>query len=322
MGVVAGDHKAPRHRPAVVLPVKAQTGVQPLEHIPQEGGAGALLGAGAHLLVVEAGVHGDAVVILPLDHGLQGRVGALQVVQLGGGDELLRRPPDGGGGAAVEVHVGAQDGLLLHAQLLRQEPAVAVLPALPGGEQGQHVHLLVVGGPVVHIPVHVDGHAGDDEQIPVKGQEAGGDGASLPHQHTSGQGQGTVHPGGADHPAVALRVQLQVTALSLHLRHLLHLEGGGVAVGGGHLEMVVVQLSPHAEGDEGGAVAGGVVGPALLHRPFFRLPQPLETGGLQLPADLRHGVEAAGTPLNKVQNLSCSFLVHNFHLLISPAPAS
>ena len=70
MGVVAGDHKAAGHGAAVVFPVKAQAVVDPSQHIPEEGGAGALLGAGTHFLVVEAGVNGDAAVVFPLNHGL------------------------------------------------------------------------------------------------------------------------------------------------------------------------------------------------------------------------------------------------------------
>ena len=77
VGVVAGDHEALCHGPAVVLAGKAQAVVDARQHVPEERGAGALLCAGAHLLVVEAGEHVDAVGILGGDHGLRGSEGAL-----------------------------------------------------------------------------------------------------------------------------------------------------------------------------------------------------------------------------------------------------
>ena len=57
MGVVRRDQEAPGQSPAVMHP---HAGANPHERIRQEGGVGALLGVGAHLLVVKDTAHWDA----------------------------------------------------------------------------------------------------------------------------------------------------------------------------------------------------------------------------------------------------------------------
>lgn len=93
MGVVRRDQEAPGQSPAVMQP---HAGANPHERIRQEGGVGALLGVGAHLLVVKDTAHWDALPLPGLKEALQAGPGALQVVQGPGGEVLPLRAPDSG----------------------------------------------------------------------------------------------------------------------------------------------------------------------------------------------------------------------------------
>ena len=284
--------------------------MDPLEHVPQESGQSTLLGAGAHLLVVKTAAHVDPVGVVAVHQGLHGGIGALEVVQAGGRDELLLGAPQGGGHPGVEVQVTAHNVLRLHPQFLGDELIVAVLSTLPGGEQGEHVHLLVVLHAGIHVPVHVDGHVGDEQQVPVDVEKPGLHHVALAHQHSASQRQRPVQPAGADHAAVPFRVQLEIAALALELRLLLHLIAGRVAVGGGDLEVVVVQLLAHMEGNDGRAVAGDVILAPLFQSPAVALFQTLIPGLVQHLGELLHRVEAAGAMFNEVQHFTGCLLIH------------
>ena len=241
---------------------------------------------------------------MSLQKSLQSCKGALLVIQPAGGYKLLIAAPDSRPAAVVEIQVAAQDLALLHAQLLcRQLHQRAAALAC---KQRQQVNLLVELEAVVYLPIHMDGHIGDQHQVPVEIDEAGGNGpASLAHQDPPGDGEGAVHPGAADHAAVSLGIEPGVFAVYLQLRLLLDLEYRGVAVGGGDIEAVALQLRPHPEGDDAGAVAADIVALPLLQPPGAALQQLMAARAVQGGFQGGHSVEGGGISLDKGQHFLC-----------------
>ena len=169
-----------------------------------------------------------------------------------------------------------------------------------GAEQGNGVHVGLILHAVVGIAVHVDGHAGDHQQVAVDVHQLLRDAAALPDEQAARHGQGTVEPCGHQHPAVFLGVQTNV-AVAPQLRVFLELEGGGVAVGGGHHEPAGEGLR-HAEGDEAGAVAGDEIPPAGLQRPALPLGQGRIARRRQLGGGVGDNVVAAGAGGDEIQH--------------------
>ena len=178
--------------------------------------------------------------------------------------------------ARLTVHqeeVFAQDVLRRAAHAGRHLGVERATRQLACAHEGAQVHLAVEGLAVVDRAVEVDAEVGDDEHVLVDVHQAALDAARRLHEHAAGQPQGPVEPGGVDGAAVDLHVQAQVVGRALKLGDGLHLEGGRVGVGGGYLEVIVVQMRAHPERDEAGVVAHGVVAAAGRHLPRVALAQ-------------------------------------------------
>ena len=184
VGVVGAEHEAGRHRTVEVLIAGADVLRDAVQYIVQEGGSRALLGAGTHFFVVEEGGNVDGAGAVRVQKTLQDAEHALLVIQTAGGDELLIAAPDGGLFADAEEQVAAKDLVFCDLQLGGDQ---LFQHAFLGGtaQQGQHIHLLVVGSLVVDLAVHMDGHAGDHQQVAVQREQAGSDGIVLLYQHTA-----------------------------------------------------------------------------------------------------------------------------------------
>ena len=281
VGIVAGDQKAVRHQAAAVA---AAGGADALQGVRQEGGGGALLGLAADLLVVKEAVDRNAAAGNGGEEGGQGRKGALEVVEPGGGDQAA--PLDTRLGV-VEEQVGGENVGGLHPGRGCGMGAEGTLLEA-GAVEGRHIHGGVVGCALVGLAVHVDGHVGDDGAGLPQVTEAALNAALRPDEKPSGDGEGAVHPAGAEHPAVGLRPELDI-AVSGDFRRLLELEAGAVAVGGGHHEAGEVPVG-QAEGDQGGAVAGDIVARTGPELPVFAFGQRLIAGLLQQGGSVGHGL--------------------------------
>ena len=303
VGVVGAEHEAGRHRTVEVFIAGADVLRDAVQHVVQEGGSCALLGAGAHFFVVEEGGNVDGLGAVCVQKAFQDAEHALLVVQTAGGDELLIAAPDGGLFADAEEQVAAKDLLFCDLQLGGDQ---LFQHAFLGGtaQQGQHIHLLVVGSLVVDLAVHMDGHAGDHQQVAIQCHQTGYDSAILLHQHTTRHRQRTIHPCGADHAAVALGVQLGVVLPHVDLGVLLDAEAGRIRMGGGNVEAVIFQLVAHAEGDDAGAVAADKVVLAGFQRPLAAFQQ---LGKACLQQDIPHsggGVVCGGVAVDEGQHFT------------------
>ena len=119
-------------------------------------------------------------------------------------------------------------------------------------------------------------------------------------QYTSSNGQRTVKPGGIDHAAVALGVELNIFALDRLLRIVFDFECWGIAVAGNDVEGLEV-LGWNLECNDGGQVAGDIVFAALFDLPFFVFAQFLKTSVFQLFFYIVNNMKAAWRLLDKVK---------------------
>ena len=190
-----------------------------------------------------------------------------------------------------------------------QDGGVGILAA----EQGDGVHVGLIFHAVVGAAVHVDGHAGDHQQVAVDIHQLLRDDAVLPDEETARCGQGTVEPCGHQHAAVLLGIQAHIAVVA-QLRVLLELEGGGVAVGGGHHEAAGKALR-YTEGDEAGAVAGNEIPAAGGQRPALSLGQRDIARRRQLCCGVGDDMVAAGAAGNEVQQGPDRVLCHRENLL-------
>lgn len=309
VGVVGAEHEAGRHRTVEVFIAGADVLRDAVQHVVQEGGSCALLGAGAHFFVVEEGGNVDGLGAVCVQKAFQDAEHALLVVQTAGGDELLIAAPDGGLFADAEEQVAAKDLLFCDLQLGGDQ---LFQHAFLGGtaQQGQHIHLLVVGSLVVDLAVHMDGHAGDHQQVAVQREQSGSDGIVLLYQHAACHRQRPVHPCGADHAAVALGVQLGVLPAHVDLGVFLDAETGGIRVGSGHVEAVVFQPFSHAECKDAGAVAADKIAPARFQLPPAALQQLGKALLQQDVPDGCSGVVCGRIAVNEGQQLLYFFFDH------------
>ena len=295
VGIVAGEEEAAGHLLAVLLPL-AQGLADPFQGVFQEGGGRALLGLAAHLLIVKKAIDGDGLALPRREEGRQPGEGALQVVQPGGGEEtvplhaLLR---------VVEGQVGGEDILLPAGQGHGKRRAEEAL-LLPYAPEGQKVHGGVPGVAVVGLAVHVDGHVGDHGARAPQVQKPGLDARAFAQQHPARDAQGPVHPGAHQHAAVFLHGETPAAAAG-ELGVLLDLEGGAVAVGGGHQK--APKLLPRPEGDEGGAVPGHIVALAGSESPVLPLREGPKSGGTQRLRAVGNGVVGRGAGGDIVKEL-------------------
>ena len=280
----------------------------------QEGGHGALLGVGAHLLVVKARVDADVVGVLGREERLQGHVGAAQVVQLGRAHKLrgAGRPAPGHGFLAVaEEGVAGQHLPGLHAQLVGDHRVEGALAEVSRREERAEVNGPVELGVAATLAVEVDGHARDDGHVAIRGKQAALHAVALAHEGAPGHAERAVEPGVVNHAAVGLHVKAQVLAGAGQLGHRLDLEAGRVTVGGGQLEVVGVKVCAHLERYDAGVVAAGVVAAARLHAPGLALGKVGEAGLVEPTADGGGSVDHGSACADEVQKaLGCARVCH------------
>ena len=295
VAVVGGEEQATRQGLAAGLGGEAQRLPDAGEHVGEEGAHGPLAGAAAHLLVVEEAVElPEALRALRAEEPLQGGVGAAQIVNAGGLEEFTLRPDAHRRLPGAEHQVGGQDVPHVHPQLLRQQGGEG--GAAAQGVEGLHVLLGVVVVAPVHVPLLVDGQAGDGEQIPVQIDQTPLHPCRGAHHRPARHGEGPVQPAGAVHAAVSLHRQADVALVPLQ-RVVFHIEGGRVAVGGGHAP-ALRGAAGQAEGDQAALVAGGVAALAGGERPGGALLQAGKARRLQPGGCSGRRVIGAGAVLN------------------------
>ena len=119
VGIVGGYQKAAGQGGLESLLVLAQSQADAAQGVPQECGGRALLGGGAHLLVVEDAQHRQAAAVAGGEEALCAAPDAGQVVQLGGEDVLAVGAQHRAAAAAVEEQVLSQHVLRTDAGGLR-----------------------------------------------------------------------------------------------------------------------------------------------------------------------------------------------------------
>ena len=261
MGVVRRDQEGLGQQPARI-PIHCLA--NSAQSVLQEGRACALDRAGANLLAVEDAQHRN---LRRIEGGVQEALGAapgaFQVVQSRGGQVLLPHPPDGGPLPDVQVQVVAQDpapGLFL--QKLLKLPGVFLAA---GERQGVHRRVPLVA--VVDLAVHVNGHVGDQQQVPVDVHKLRLNAALRLHRHTARHGQGPIQPGEQQLAAVTLHRHPVIGSGKLKI--LLDLEAGPVGVAGTHEEAPRLPLR-NPKGDQGRAAPVHII-----LSPRLKLPAPV-----------------------------------------------
>ena len=158
----------------------------------------------------------------------------LQIIQSGRRDKFLFHTQKGSRNYWIQIQVRGEEVLLPHACRLRNKTAESAL--FTAAEDRQQVHGRIQFRSFVDAPVHVDGHAGNHQQIAVHIHQFCAEQLTLPHDYPSGNRQGPVQPRAVNHPAVGLHAQPHTAAGRGHLRLLPYLERGRIAVGGGNHE--------------------------------------------------------------------------------------
>ena len=148
----------------------------------------------------------------------------------------------------------------------------------------------------VHIPLLMDGEAGNGQQVTVQMDQAPLYTGGRLHHGAPGHGERAVQPRGAVHAAVALHLQTNVTFVSGH-RVAFDAEGGGVAVGGSHAP-AGQGGGRETEGDETALIPGDVIGAALLQPPLAGLLQSDKSGLFQQRGGATDRVKRAGAFFN------------------------
>ena len=263
VGIVGADQEGPgQHLPGG----EAQFGADPADGIPEHRGPGALGGAGAHLFTVQGAEQGDAAAAAGFQEALEAAPDAFQIVQGGGGHKAFVDAPYGGLLPDVQEQVVTQQGTACFGFQKGLEFALAFRPSQQGDHIGHRVPLIAL----VDGTVHVDGHIGNQQQIPVNVQKLNLGPFFGFHQHPTGNGQGTIQPGGEDLPAVALHRQPGI--LPVQFPVFLHLKGWAVGMGGADEEAPGAAFGD-AEGQQSAASTGYIILSAGGQRPIFRFVQ-------------------------------------------------
>ena len=202
----------------------------------------------------------------------------------------------------------AQNILRPDAGALRQQLLEAAL-GRDAAQQRQRVHIGQIFFAVVCRPVHMDGHIGDHQQIPVDIHQPDRQLLPLPDQHPARCGEGAVQPGAHEHPAVFFRAQLDIVPRRQLFRLLLELEGGGIGMGR-RQHIAAGQLLRRAEGQNGRAVADDIILSARPDGPGLLLPQGLIARLLQQLLQICDHMITAGAFADEPQQLPCQRLLH------------
>ena len=298
VSVVGGEQETAGQHSAERLFIVAQGEDNAAQRIPQKGGCRALLCLRAYLLIVENAQYRQRTGVAGGEKALQAAPGAGQIVQPGGEDILAVRAKSDAPATAVEKQIAAQHVVRTDTGCFRrhgQNSSGGIFAA----EQGDGVYIGHVLHAVVGVSVHVDGHAGDHQQVAVDVHQLLIKAAVPSDEQPSGYGERSVKPSGHQHSTVLLGVQPNVAAAP-QLGVLLQLKGRGVAVGGGH-HKAASQLLRHAEGDDAGAAADDEAAVAGTQRPTFLLGQWGIPSGGKAGGGVGDGVETGGAGGNKIQ---------------------
>ena len=124
----------------------------------------------------------------------------------------------------------------------------------------------------------MDGHAGDQQQVPVNVHQPGFRTLFRFYHHPSGNGQRTIQPGAQNGAAVPLGADPAVGAGKLGTEF--QLEAGTVRVSGGDQEALGISLR-QTESDQRAAAPAGVVFPSRCKDPAVSLGKPGVSGFVQ-----------------------------------------
>jgi len=218
--------------------------------------------------------------------------GAFQVVQSRAGQILLPPPPDGGLLPDVQVQVVTQDfPPRLFLQKLLELPGV-----LPAAGERQSVHRRVPLVAVVDLAVHVNGHIGDQQQVPIDVHKLGFHAAWGLPRHPARHGQRPIQPGEEQLAAVTLHRHPVVGAGKLKI--LLDPEAGPIGVAGAHEKAPGLPLR-NPEGDQSRAAPVHIILPSALKLPVPVLRQAPVARLFQHVPQLSLGVINAVCPVQK-----------------------
>ena len=150
----------------------------------------------------------------------------------------------------------------------------------------------------------MNGHVGNQQQVPVNVQQLRLHPVFRFHRHSSRDGQRAVQPGGDEHTAVALHRHPGVSGGQFKI--LLDLEAGAVGVAGAHGK--ARNLSPgHPEGQKSRTAPGQIVFSPGKKAPFLLLKKPDIPLLLQGFAQIRLGVvDAVGCVQKGAQGLGAA----------------
>ena len=172
----------------------------------------------------------------------------------------------------------------------------------------------------------MNGYVGDHQQIALHADGFGDQTVTLLDHDLAGDGKGTVKPGGAEHTAISLGIQTDISGRG-HLGLILDFECGRIAVAGSHHERGRLTFG-NTEGNDGGEITADKVAATAFQIPLLALAKfgvaavgehRFERFGHMIGADaffnkVKH---CADRGFDISHDLSGSFLVfHFFHYII------
>ena len=155
----------------------------------------------------------------------------------------------------------------------------------------------------------MDCQIGDHQQIPVHIHKLCDKAIPFFHDHPSRYGERTVKPGGAEHTAVTLHIQLHILFIHFHLRIFLDLKSRGIAVAG-HDAVSGKSGFRYGECHDGGVISGDKISAALFDLPFLFLFQLCESVCRKNLLHIFNSMKTAWAFFNKCKKLFCSLSVH------------
>ena len=178
---------------------------------------------------------------------------------------------------------------------------------LDAAEQWQHVGLHVPGIALVDLAVLMDRDVRDHEKVAVHVDEHGFEAVAVAHRQAPRHGKRPVEPGGADHAAVRLHVQLDVAVLHDDLGILLDLEGGGVGMCREDAE--IFSFFRDGEDHDRGVVPCEEIGLIVAELPGSVLPEFFRAVLQKTGAEFRDRLESCRCFFDEIQQFSVHVLL-------------
>ena len=308
MGIVRRDQEAPREHPQVLAPRQSQCLTDSPKNILEEGRVRSLLRPASHLFVVKDCTDTDILLRYALRKRLRHGKGTLQVIQPRCEHKLPALTQQPSLFSGIEEQIMPHNVLFVYARNLCHTGHQAPLfPVTAIGKQRQHIHLRIIGNAVVHVPVHMDRHIRNDQQIFIHINQSGLDSLLPVHGDPSRYRERPVKPCRKDHSAVLFRVQPHIMLLDHALRRFLYLKGGRVAVRRRNVK--TGQLLREAERDHRGLISCHEIALSPLKLPLVRFPQFRKARCRKHIPNILHRLKAGGTLIDKIQHLSCAFCI-------------